>query len=66
MATGAEGKDGARAVSKDDPDLVAYWTFDEGEGYIVKDVTNHGHDLLLTSEPQWQVRAELSVQAWVP
>lgn len=54
MVTGAERKGEAEAVSKDDPDLVAYWTFDEGEGYLIKDVSNHGHDLLLTSEPRWQ------------
>lgn len=43
-------------ISLDDPDLVAYWTFDEGQGYRVKDVTNKGHDLTLTQHPRWQVR----------
>ena len=42
-------------VSNDDPDLVAYWTFDEGRGYVVHDVTKRGHDLYLTSEPHWEV-----------
>ncbi len=42
-------------ISNDDPDLVAYWTFDEGRGYVVHDVTKRGHDLYLTSEPHWEV-----------
>lgn len=37
------------------PDLVAYWTFDEGQGFRARDVTNKGHDLTLTNTPQWQV-----------
>ena len=47
---------GGPGVSKDDPDLVAYWTFDEGKGYVVHDVTKRGHDLYLTNEPHWEVR----------
>lgn len=50
---GSAGSSGG--VAKDDPDLVAYWTFDEGKGYIVHDVTGRGHDLYLTNEPQWEV-----------
>ena len=49
-----EGTTGS-GVSNDDPDLVAYWTFDEGRGYVVHDVTQRGHDLYLTSEPHWEV-----------
>lgn len=49
-----EGSTGS-GVSNDDPDLVAYWTFDEGRGYVVHDVTQRGHDLYLTSEPHWEV-----------
>ena len=49
-----EGATGG-GVSNDDPDLVAYWTFDEGRGYIVHDATQRGHDLYLTSEPHWEV-----------
>lgn len=38
------------------PDLVAYYKFDEGAGYVVKDVTGRGHDLSITqSPPGWQV-----------
>ncbi len=29
----------APPVSPDDPDLVAYWRFDEGTGFTVHDVT---------------------------
>ena len=49
-----EGSTGS-GVRNDDPDLVAYWTFDEGRGYVVHDVTQRGHDLYLTSEPHWEV-----------
>lgn len=37
------------------PDLTAWWRFDEGSGYTVKDSTGHGHDLQTTSEPEWRV-----------
>lgn len=47
-------------VDRDHPDLVAYWTFDAGQGYIVKDETNHGHDLIATQEPNWEVVRWLS------
>ena len=55
--TGQEptGNAGSGGVDKNDPDLVAYWTFDEGRGYVVHDASGHGHDLYLTNEPQWQV-----------
>ena len=42
-------------VSERDPDLVAYWKFDEGQGYLVKDATGRGHDLRLTAQPRWMV-----------
>ena len=47
------------SVSTDDKDLVAYWTFDEGQGYLVSDATGHGHDLHATSNPHWQVGVTL-------
>ena len=50
-----ESSEGA-PVDPHDPDLVAYWNFDEGEGYTVKDGTRHGHDLVATSPPRWEVR----------
>ncbi|KAK9918751.1 hypothetical protein WJX75_006574 [Coccomyxa subellipsoidea] len=63
MATAAErtGAAGEAAVSDHDPDLVAYWKFDEGAGFLVKDSTGRGHDLYLTGEPNWQVVKWLSV-----
>ena len=38
-----------------DPDLVACYTMDEGEGYVVHDVSGNGHDLLLAADPEWMV-----------
>lgn len=46
----------AGTVTADDQDLVAYWKFDEGKGYVISDATGHGHDLHTTSQPHWQVR----------
>lgn len=51
----------APAVDPQDPDLVAYWTFDEGAGYTVKDITGRGHDLLAAEPPRWEVVRWLSV-----
>lgn len=42
-------------IQHDDPDLMAYWTFEEGSGYLVKDVTGKGHDLHIQQPPQWRV-----------
>ncbi len=39
------------------PDLVLYYKFDEGQGYVVRDVTGKGHDLKITQPPQWEVGA---------
>lgn len=36
-----------------DKDLVAYWTFDEGTGKTVKDVTGNGHDGKFVGDPKW-------------
>ena len=43
------------AISKKDPNLVAWWKFDEGSGYTVKDETGHGNTLRILSEPRWVV-----------
>ena len=55
--TGAPGAGltGDSGISNTDPDLVAYWTFDEGQGFRVADVTKNGHDLILTHNPHWMV-----------
>lgn len=42
-------------VDASHPDLVAYWKFDEGQGYTVNDATGHGHNLYIAEEPRWQV-----------
>src|SRR5690348_441027 len=41
-------------------DLVAYWDFNAGAGYTIKDVTNHGHDLIASQRPHWEVVRWLS------
>ena len=56
-ASGQSGDgDGAHAVADKDPDLVAYWKFDEGDGFLARDSTGRGHDLRLTAPPRWMVR----------
>ena len=45
----------ADRISHDNPDLVAYWTFEEGSGYVVRDVSDKGHDLHIQQPPQWRV-----------
>ena len=47
-------------ADREDPNLVAYWKFDEGRGYAVKDVTGHGHDLIASEPPRWEVVRWLS------
>jgi cysteine-rich repeat protein len=42
------------------PDLVAYWDFNSGAGYSIKDITNHGHDLIAAQPPRWEVVRWLS------
>lgn len=42
-------------IKRQDDDLVAWWKFDEGKGYSVKDETGHGHTLRIMSEPKWVV-----------
>ncbi|GLC46629.1 hypothetical protein PLESTM_001898600 [Pleodorina starrii] len=47
-------------VDPSSPGLVAYWRFDEGSGYRVRDATGRGHDLVMLQEPQWVVTRWLS------
>eukprot|EP00210_Caulerpa_lentillifera_P002634 g2516.t1 len=42
-------------IKSNDRQLVAWWKFDEGKGYSVKDETGHGHTLRILSEPKWIV-----------
>lgn len=53
--------DKGHAVNPKDKDLVAYYTFDEGSGYMAKDLTGHGHDLIITQKPVWEVVEHFSV-----
>lgn len=39
--------------------LVGYWTFDEGEGAVAFDRSNHGHDGTLSGGPQRRVEQPL-------
>ena len=55
--SGGSAFGGDSGISVDDRDLVAYWKFDESDGYVIKDATGHGHDLHATSTPHWQVKA---------
>ena len=36
-----------------DPDLIGWWTFDEGVGDIALDWSGHGNDGILINGPQW-------------
>lgn len=47
-------------ISTRDKDLVAWWKFDEGSGFSVKDETGHGHTLRLMEDPDWVVPRWLS------
>lgn len=39
--------------------LCLQWKFDEGDGYMVHDVSGHGNDLSITQPPKWEVRDRL-------
>jgi len=37
-----------------DPDLIAWWSFDEGSGNVVADVSGNGHDgIFVNGDPAW-------------
>eukprot|EP00879_Flechtneria_rotunda_P000467 GHRR01000568.1.p1 GENE.GHRR01000568.1~~GHRR01000568.1.p1 ORF type:complete len:1094 (+),score=373.48 GHRR01000568.1:402-3284(+) len=57
---GAGGGFDTPGIDKDHKDLVAYWDFNKGSGYMIKDVTNHGHDLIASQPPKWEVVRWLS------
>lgn len=59
-STGAGMEDSKYKIDPKDKDLVAYWKFDEGQGYVVHDVTGNGHDLHMMEEPTWKVYRWLS------
>jgi hypothetical protein len=41
------------SIAVTDPDLLCWWTFDEGVGRNVLDWSGHGHDGSISGEPQW-------------
>ena len=47
--------------------LVAYWRFDEGAGYSVRDETGGGNDLLMSGAARWEVVPWLALcgDGWV-
>ena len=42
-----------RPASAADPNLVGWWTFDEGSGTVAKDSSGYGNDGALNGNPQW-------------
>lgn len=54
-----EGKFDVPGVDASHPDLVAYWKFDEGAGYIAHDEKGM-HNLHLSEDPEWIVVPWLS------
>ncbi|KAI8469316.1 MAG: concanavalin A-like lectin/glucanase domain-containing protein [Monoraphidium minutum] len=60
IRAGMAADEGAGGADRDDANLVAYWKFDEGKGYAVRDVTNHGHDLIASEAPTWEAVRWLS------
>eukprot|EP00884_Botryococcus_braunii_P000733 jgi/Botrbrau1/10660/Bobra.53_2s0017.2 len=54
-AAGEGGQAREDPPSEDDPDLVAFWNFDQASGFVVKDVTGHGNDLLMSAPPTFEV-----------
>ncbi|KAK9814590.1 hypothetical protein WJX72_008328 [[Myrmecia] bisecta] len=61
MHRGADAAGRGDKISSDDPDLVAYWKFEEGQGYRVQDATGHGHHLIATQPPRWEVVRGMAV-----
>jgi cysteine-rich repeat protein len=53
--------DKGQSIDPKDRDLVAYYNFDEGSGYMVRDLTGNGHDLIVTQKPSWEVAEYFSV-----
>eukprot|EP00210_Caulerpa_lentillifera_P004747 g4531.t1 len=42
-------------INRNDENLFAWWKFDEGKGYLVKDETGNSHTLSIPSEAKWVV-----------
>jgi len=41
------------AISITDPDLIGWWTFDEGGGNIAIDWSGHGNNGTVVGDPEW-------------
>jgi Concanavalin A-like lectin/glucanases superfamily len=41
------------ALGQFDPQLVGWWTFDEGSGTVAEDYSGHGNDGTFVNDPQW-------------
>jgi len=55
-----------RRLAGDEPNLVGYWDFDEGEGQIVYDLSGNGNDGHLGSTPKPDVRDPAWVKSYAP
>lgn len=64
MRAGLQGQGGwpaeghvAPPPSNNDPDLVAFWNFDfdAAPRFVIKDVTDHGNDLMMSGPPTFEV-----------
>jgi len=49
----AAGEDYSLAIAASNPNLVAWWKFDEGAGNIAHDASGHGYHGILYGDPQW-------------
>ena len=43
----------SQTLAAEDPNLVGWWTFDEGSGTVAKDSSGHGNDGTLNGDPRW-------------
>ncbi|HSH16011.1 MAG TPA: LamG domain-containing protein, partial [Verrucomicrobiae bacterium] len=41
------------SLSGTEPNLAAYWNFNEGRGITVQDATSHGHTGTILGDPEW-------------
>lgn len=46
---------GEKGINPKDPHLVAYYNFDEGDGYLIRDLTGRGNDLYLSRPPSFEI-----------
>ena len=56
MAVLLLGAIAGQAPAADDPNLVGWWTLDDGSGTVAKDSSGHGNDGASNGNPQWALR----------